>query len=178
MLQKSTEADGLANFSPVKEKIIAATTTAVSLQSAPISPDWILSGSPEARSTLLAKSEDRTSYTMVWECSPGSFRWQYIEDETIVILEGEVFISVGRTGERQLRPGDVAFFPAGSSCVWRVTKRVKKVAVLRKALPFPLGLAVRAWYKILRATKVIGHSPLMISFSLFANSEFSDAFLS
>jgi hypothetical protein len=52
---------------------------------------------------------------------------------------GEVFITE-KSEERRLGQGDMAFFPAGSSCVWRVTDRVRKVAVMRKSLGYPLGL--------------------------------------
>ena len=45
---------------PVKSIVIEAAALAA-LEPAPISPDWILVGTPEARSKLLAKSNDRTS---------------------------------------------------------------------------------------------------------------------
>lgn len=81
---------------------------------------------------------------MVWECTAGRFKWYYDEDETVVVISGEVFIATDGGEERRLCKGDTAFFPAGSSCTWRVAERVKKVAILRKDLPFPLGFGVRA----------------------------------
>jgi hypothetical protein len=51
-------------------------------------------------------------------------------------------------GERRLGPGDMAFFPAGSSSVWRVPAAVRKFAVCRRALPAPLTLAFRVWIKL------------------------------
>ena len=74
---------------------------------------------------------------MVWECTAGRFDWHYSEDETVVVISGEVFISTEKGEERRLGQGDMGFFPAGSSCIWRVNDRVKKVAVLRKDLPPP-----------------------------------------
>jgi hypothetical protein len=45
----------------------------------------------------------------------------------------------------------MALFPAGTSCRWRVTKRVQKIAILHKRLPWPVSFAVRAWNRFLRA---------------------------
>jgi uncharacterized cupin superfamily protein len=140
--------------------MIAAAASADDLGSAPISPDWVLEGSPEARSKLLAKSHDGTSSIMVWECTAGRFNWYYNEDETVVVISGEVFISTKDGEERRLGQGDMGFFPAGSSCTWRITDRIKKVAVLRKDLPHPLGFGVRGWHKILRIARVRSQSSL------------------
>jgi uncharacterized protein len=130
--------------------IVTATAAATELEPAPITPGWILSGTPEARNKILANSQDRTSSIMVWECTPGNFNWHYGEDETIVIISGEVFLTPQGGQERRLGPGDMAFFPAGCSAHWRVTSKVRKVAVWRSAVPFPLALGVRAWNKLLR----------------------------
>jgi uncharacterized cupin superfamily protein len=114
----------------------------------PICASWIHSGKPEARSKLLAKSYDGTAYVVVWECTAGRFEWHYFEDETVTVVSGEVYIST-ENGERRLGQGDMAFFPAGCSCEWRVPDRVRKVAVMRKSLGYPLGFGVRALYKLL-----------------------------
>jgi hypothetical protein len=50
----------------------------------------------------------------------------------------------------------MAFFPAGSSSLWRVPSEVRKLAVCRHTLPQPLGLALRAWRKLL--TIITGQS--------------------
>jgi uncharacterized protein len=141
--------------------VVIAAAAAASLEPAPISPDWILDGRPEARSKILAKSQDGTSYIMVWECTAGRFSWHYHEDETVVVISGEVFVTNDKGEERRLGPGDMGFFPAGSSATWRVTDRIKKVAVLRKDLPVWVGFGVRAWHKLLRIAGLRGGSPLM-----------------
>jgi uncharacterized cupin superfamily protein len=148
---------------PVKSIVIEAAALAA-LEPAPISPDWILVGTPEARSKLLAKSNDRTSSIVVWECTAGRFDWHYSEDETVVIISGEVFITTEKGEERRLGQGDMGFFPAGSSCTWRVNDRVKKVAVLRKNLPPLLSIGVRAWNKLLRIVRLRGQSSLTPAF--------------
>ena len=141
--------------------IILEAAALAALDPAPIPPDWILAGTPQARSKLLAKSHDRTSSIMVWECTAGRFNWHYSEDETVVIISGEVFITREEGEERRLGQGDVGFFPAGSSCIWRINDRVKKVAVLRKDMPLALGFGVRVWNKALRIAGLRGQSSLM-----------------
>ena len=145
----------------MSKSIVIADAASASLDPAPISPDWILSGKPVARNKLLARSRDGTSHIMVWECTAGLFKWYYDEDETVVVTSGEVFITTADGEERRLCRGDMAFFPAGSSCTWRVADRVKKVAILRKDLPFPMGLGVRVWHKLLRLAGARGRSPLL-----------------
>ena len=150
----------------MSKSIVIAAATAADLELSPISPDWILSGTPEARNKLLAKSYDGTSSIMVWECTAGCFNWHYGEDETVVVIAGEVFITIESGEERRVGQGDMVFFPAGTSCTWRVADRVKKVAILRKDLPLPLGLGVRAWHKLLRIAGLRGRSSLMPAFLL------------
>jgi uncharacterized cupin superfamily protein len=141
--------------------IIAEAMAEDGLEPSPISPNWILAGTPRARSKLLAKSHDRTSSIVVWECTAGRFHWHYSEDETVVVLSGEVFITEEQEGERRLGEGDVGFFPAGSSCIWRINDHVRKIAVLRKDLPVMVGFGVRVWNKALRTVGLRGQPSLM-----------------
>jgi uncharacterized protein len=141
-------------FGRKTESIVIEATASADLEPSPISPDWILEGTPEARSKLLAKTRDRISSIVVWECTAGRFNWHYSEDETVVIISGEVFITTGNSEVRRLGQGDMGFFPAGSSCTWRVDDRVKKVAILRKSLPPLLSIGVRAWNKLLRIVRL------------------------
>ena len=141
--------------------IVIESATSADLEPAPISPDWILDGTPEARNKTLVQSPDRTSYIVVWECTAGRFNWHYSEDETVVVISGEAFITTERGEERRLGQGDMALFPAGSSCTWRINDRIKKVAVLRKDLPLLLSIAVRAWHKFLRIVRLRSQSSLM-----------------
>jgi len=143
------------------ESIVIEAAASSDLEPAPISPDWILAGTPEARFKILARSYDRTSYIVVWECTAGPFNWHYSEDETVVVISGEVFITVDKCKERRLGQGDMGFFPAGSSCIWRIDDRIKKVAVLRKDLPPPLGIGVRAWHKLLGILRLRARPSLM-----------------
>ncbi len=152
----------------MSRSIVMATAAAVDLNPAPISPDWILEGTPKARNKELSRSHDRTSYVVVWECTEGRFNWHYAKDEALVVLSGVAFIT-DEQGERRLGPGDLGFFPAGSSCTWRVTETVRKVAVLRDTMPRPMGFGVRAYGKLLRMMGLRGKSSLMLALAAWAS---------
>jgi hypothetical protein len=71
----------------------------------------------------------------------------------------------------------MGFFPAGSSCVWRVIHHVKKVAILRHDLPPLLGISVKCWHKLLDIIGLRRQSSLMPAL-LPLLVPFGDAFLS
>ena len=146
--------------SAMPQSIVIAAAASAALDPAPITPGWILDGAPVARNKLLAVSRDKTASVVAWECTPGLFNWHYSVDETVCIISGEVFITTADGTERRLGQGDMAFFPAGSSCKWRVSECVRKVAFLRKDLPPPLGLAIRIWHKVLQMGGIRGQMPL------------------
>lgn len=129
---------------------IVLSNTAVELSSSPINPDWILDGTPVARSAELSRSRDGTACTLVWDCTPGKFVWHYHTDETIHIMEGSVVLDDGTGPSRRLGPGDVVFFPAGASVRWHVETHVRKLAFFRRTLPKPLELAARTLRKAKR----------------------------
>lgn len=133
---------------------------AVEPEPEPIRSDWVLSGSPMARTRRLARSHDWLSHMVYWECSAGTFNWHYARDETLVVLSGEAFISNAQGEERRLGVGDFAYFPAGSSCRWRVPQCVKKIAIVRQTMWRPLAFGVKALSKALRVAGIAGESPL------------------
>ena len=92
--------------------VVAANTAR--LEHSPFRPGWILAGTPEARATLLAKSRDSNSYIMAWECTPGEFVWHYAEDETVVVLSGEAFVTNDAGAECRLAGGISHFSRAGA----------------------------------------------------------------
>jgi uncharacterized cupin superfamily protein len=122
-------------------RIASASIDGATLEPAPIRPEWIRAGTPLARCAELSRSADGTALTAVWECTAGEFDWHFAGDETVHILDGEVIVDEGE-GPRALRPGDVAFFPAGSTSRWRVPAYVKKLAFCRDPVPRPVLRAV------------------------------------
>jgi len=146
----------------VSKSILMITPVALELEpdGKPITADWVLSGTPVSRTANLARSHDWTSKSLVWECTAGLFNWFYTEDESLVVISGEAFIMNGKGEERRLGPGDFAFFPAGSSCTWRVPHLVRKVAIVRETMWRPLGFCLKVWKKLLRLTGIAGKSQL------------------
>lgn len=133
----------------MSQAIVIGPAASAALGPATITSSWILDGAPVAKATHLAKSRDRLGSLVTWECTPGLFNWFYAEDETVYIISGEVFITQDGN-ERHLGPGDFAFFPGGSTCTWRITETVRKVAFLRKDVPKLVGFSILAWHKLLR----------------------------
>ena len=131
-------------------EIVIAKPTAfeLSAEEMSISPNWVLSGTPISRIKSVVRSRDWMSHVVVWECTGGTFKWRYRQDEVVVIVSGEVFITTEEGQERRLGPGDLAFFPAGSSSTWRVPERVRKVAVIRETMWWPLGLGLKVLKKL------------------------------
>lgn len=116
----------------------------------PIPAEWILSGTPEARTNKLVTTRDWSSTVVVWDCTPGSFKWHYSKDETAHFLSGEAFMIDADGDEHRFGAGDIAFFPAGTACTWRVTEHIRKVAVVRETIWRPLGFVLKMSKKILR----------------------------
>jgi len=55
----------------------------------------------------------------IWEKEPSTFPWHYDEQETCLILEGEVEVQAGG-------PGDYVVFPQGLDCTWTVKQALRK----------------------------------------------------
>jgi uncharacterized cupin superfamily protein len=114
------------------------------LYPSPIRYEWIIEGESDARSAIISTSADSQSFTVIWECSPGIFRWHYSYDETIHFMEGSVTFDDDRGTTWTVGPGDVVYFPKGSSVIWNVHTRVRKLAVCRKTLPKPIAAVIGA----------------------------------
>ena len=53
------------------------------------------------------------------------FPWKYDVEESCLILEGEVYVTAGSESV-EIKSGDFVIFPKGLSCVWKVTKPIRK----------------------------------------------------
>ena len=120
-----------------------------------ILPRWVLSGVPRTRTWNLLRSHDLTSDLVVWECTAGVFECRYNRDETVVVVDGEVFVKDRQGDERRLGPGDLGFFPAGTCAVWRVPEHVRKIAILREPVWRPVGFALKAWKRLRRVSGMV-----------------------
>ena len=61
----------------------------------------------------------------IWECEASEFDWYYDSEETCILIEGEVTVTYDG-GSVSFGAGDYVVFPKGLSCVWKVSKPVKK----------------------------------------------------
>lgn len=113
----------------------AAEVASIELKDAPIPAAWVLTGAPHARAGALSSSVDGWATSVVWECTAGSFIWQFGWEETVFILEGSVRV-IAETGEvRQLSAGDTAYFSQGTSAEWQIDSYVRKIAFMRNHVP-------------------------------------------
>jgi uncharacterized cupin superfamily protein len=129
---------------------IAAFDTQQDLQDSPIRAHWIVKGRPQARNRVLFRSTDKSSWTMLWDCSAGEFNWHYSFDETIHFLEGRVTITLEGGAPQTFGPGDVIFFPAGSVAHWQVDQYIRKLAVCQNPLPASLNLPLKLARRLAR----------------------------
>ncbi|MCL2566440.1 MAG: cupin domain-containing protein [Defluviitaleaceae bacterium] len=71
------------------------------------------------------------AYTLpTWGCEVSEFDWYYDNEETCLLVEGEVEVLYeGRSVSFGI--GDLVTFPKGLNCVWKVTKPVRKHYIFR-----------------------------------------------
>lgn len=124
------------------KRIAALYSTSVQLSDAPINPDFIVEGAPVARAHLLVRGTFGLTRTVIWDCTAGKFNWVYDFDETCYFTEGEAIIDDGVNGPRKITPGDVAFFPKGSTANWHVENYIKKIAFCQPVMPDFAGRAL------------------------------------
>ena len=61
----------------------------------------------------------------IWTSEVSEFPWKYDVEESCLILEGEVSVTAG-SDSVEIKSGDFVIFPKGLSCVWKVTKPIRK----------------------------------------------------
>lgn len=118
----------------VNPLFIAGRPEEVELKDAPINPAWIVSGAPHARAGLHSPSIDGRASTHIWDCTEGSFWWTFGDDETVVILEGQVRVTSEQGEVRTLVQGDIAYFAGGTRAFWEVEGYVRKIAFCRQVI--------------------------------------------
>lgn len=118
----------------VNPLFIAGRPEEVALDDAPINPGWVISGAPRARAGLHSPSIDGRASTHIWDCTAGSFWWTFGDDETVVILEGQVQVTSERGEVRTLSQGDIAYFAGGTRAFWQVDTYVRKIAFCRQVM--------------------------------------------
>lgn len=131
------------------------------LEPAPINPDWILEGTPEARCLELSAGTRRSTNTAHWSCTKGRFRWYYGCDETVLFLEGEVIVTDESGTVYHGKPGVSLFFPAGTSAVWEVPSYIRKIAFNHQPVHPLLNFMDRAYNKLCRMAGLSKTTPCL-----------------
>lgn len=155
----------------MSQSIISPTLEGIELEKKDMPAEWVISGSPETRSKILGRSPDMLALAIVWECGAVSYKWHYDQDEAYIVLSGEGFMTDIHGVERRYGPGDVAFFSAGTDSTWRHPDHFRKVAVLKEAVPGPVGYALKVWKKLLRILGLGGKSSLLLALSMLATKD-------
>ncbi len=60
-----------------------------------------------------------------WECLPSSFEWEYPEEETAYIFEGEVIVTIDNEAHH-LHENMLVTFSKGLKCHWEVKEKIVK----------------------------------------------------
>jgi uncharacterized cupin superfamily protein len=62
----------------------------------------------------------------IWEKETSEFPWHYADQETCYVLEGEVTVTPDGGEPVLIQAGDLATFPEGMSCTWKITRDIRK----------------------------------------------------
>jgi len=62
----------------------------------------------------------------IWSCGVSTFPWTYDEQETCLLLEGDVTVTPDGGEPVRFGAGDLVTFAAGLSCSWDVHAAVRK----------------------------------------------------
>ena len=61
----------------------------------------------------------------IWTCEVSEFDWEYSDEESCLLLDGEVEVKSEFETVR-FAAGDFVVFPKGLKCYWKVTRSVRK----------------------------------------------------
>jgi hypothetical protein len=64
-------------------------------------------------------------YWPIWSCEISEFDWEYSDEESCLLLEGDVEVKT-EFETVHFSAGDYVIFPKGLKCRWKVTKPVRK----------------------------------------------------
>lgn len=98
----------------------------------PLEAGQIVAGTPAASGTILWKSADSALANGIWECTPGTFDWEHV-DETLCVVSGRATIEPEAGAPFEIGSGSVVFFPSGTRTRWTVHETIRKAFHLHAA---------------------------------------------
>ncbi|MEV7791983.1 cupin domain-containing protein [Streptomyces sp. NPDC087512] len=102
------------------------------LEPEPLSPEQIVSGTPEVTGKVVWESPDGRQVRGIWQITPGVVT-DTEADELFVVLSGSATIEVEDGPTLKVGPGDLAVLREGDRTTWTVHE------TLRKAYAITLG---------------------------------------
>ena len=113
------------------------TISSADLTSWPLPPEWVLAGDPAPAGAVLSRSDDSRIIRGVWECTPGTFRWVFGYDETLVVVAGRATVELDTGDTVELEPGVLAFFGRDHEATWTVHETLRKAFHADSPEPLP-----------------------------------------
>jgi uncharacterized cupin superfamily protein len=113
----------------ISTEILKLSVADAAVEPAPLAPEDIVSGAPEAYATVLWRSADGTLSNGVWHCTPGTF-YLALPDETVTFIEGSATLTPEGGKPISLAAGDLGFIPGGTRVLWEVHETVRKAFFL------------------------------------------------
>ncbi len=80
----------------------------------------------ERRPATARLQELKVTHWPIWTKEASEFPWTYDEQETCYLLEGEVTVTCADGETASFAAGDLVTFPEGLSCIWKISKDVRK----------------------------------------------------
>ncbi|TCB97255.1 DUF861 domain-containing protein [Micromonospora zingiberis] len=108
-------------------------STATGLEERPLGPPSAqpLSGEILVRSRVDFTNGNRTVISGIWECEPGSSRWEFLtRGEIIHVVSGRMTVQEDGAEPTTVTPGTTAYFPIGWRGTWTVHETLRKVYVV------------------------------------------------
>ena len=62
----------------------------------------------------------------IWESPVTNFPWEYDTIETCLFIKGHVIVETPDGQSVEIKAGDLAQFPTGLKCIWKVLEPVRK----------------------------------------------------
>jgi len=80
---------------------------------------------PIIRKPSEAEKKEAASWP-VWEKEVSEFPWQYSQQETCLILEGDATVTNEENENFSFGTGDYVIFPKGMKCKWKINRDIRK----------------------------------------------------
>ena len=124
--------------SKVSKGVLSLNGLTAALNPWPLAQEQVIDGSPHAAGAMLWQSDDKRSGNGIWECTPGTFTWEYVWDETMYVIEGKAAVTDDEGNGIAVQAGDLVFVPTGTRTTWTVVSEIRKAFHFRSDEPVSL----------------------------------------